>query len=212
MRILITAGPTREYIDPVRYLSNESSGKMGVALVAAAAARGHRVTLIHGPIAVACPAGVRAVAVTSAADMLRACLAAWTRQDVLIMAAAVADYAPARTEPAKRKKSPRDLTLRLVPTVDILAALSAARRTRQVAIGFALEDRHGRRNAAAKLARKKLDAIVLNAPSALSADRAQWQILTAAEGWQRVPPGPKPALAVRLIRLAERLHAAKSDD
>lgn len=212
MRILITAGPTREYIDPVRYLSNESSGKMGVALAAAAAARGHRVTLIHGPIAVACPAGVRAVAVTSATDMLQACLATWNRQDVLIMAAAVADYAPAQVESVKRKKSRRDLILRLVPTVDILAALSAARRPGQVVIGFALEDRNGRRNAAAKLARKKLDAIVLNTPSALSADRASWQILTKSEGWQRVPTGPKSTLGVRLVRLAERLHAAKSDD
>src|ERR1041384_5174432 len=91
LRVLITAGPTREYIDSVRYISNESSGRMGVALAAEAARRGHRVTLIHGPMALPIPKSVRAIPITSAADMLEACRREWPGQDALLMAAAVAD-------------------------------------------------------------------------------------------------------------------------
>lgn len=208
LRILITAGPTREYIDPVRYISNESSGRMGLALAAEAASRGHRVTLVHGPIVDQPPRKVRPVAVVSAADMLAACERLWPQHDALIMAAAVADYTPAVPAGTKRKKRENDLLLRLKPTVDILARLSADRRPGQVVIGFALEDCAPRRNAESKLKGKGLDAIVLNGPSAIASDHSSAEILVRGTGWRRVPRGPKARLAARIIDVLEELAGA----
>jgi phosphopantothenoylcysteine decarboxylase/phosphopantothenate--cysteine ligase len=210
LRFLITAGPTREYIDPVRYISNDSSGKMGFALAGAAAARGHRVTLIHGPVGLKAAQGVRTIPVTSAADMLTACLERWPRQDVLIMAAAVADYAPVRLAKGKLKKAASGRVLRLKPTVDVLAALASRRNPEQLVIGFALEDRNARRNAQAKLQRKRLDAIVLNRPETIGADRATVELLVAGRPWETVPAGVKARLAPRLIRVAEKLHRSRA--
>ncbi|HUU94307.1 MAG TPA: phosphopantothenoylcysteine decarboxylase [Phycisphaerae bacterium] len=206
LRILITAGPTREYIDPVRYISNDSSGKMGFALAQAARSRGHRVTLVHGPVALPAPSRVQAVPVVSAADMLRACLDCWAEHDALIMAAAVADYTPARPVRAKLKKSASARVLRLKPTVDILAMLAKCRRPDQIVVGFAVEDRAPRRNAEQKLRRKGLDAIVLNRLQAIGAERAAVEILVRAGAWQAVRLTTKSRLAARLIRLVERLH------
>jgi phosphopantothenoylcysteine decarboxylase/phosphopantothenate--cysteine ligase len=209
LRLLVTAGPTREYLDPVRYISNDSSGKMGFALAEAAAARGMRVTLVHGPVALTRPPGVRAVAVVSAAEMLAACTRLWPRHDALIMAAAVADYTPVRPARAKRRKSSGVLTLRLKPTVDILATLAAARRNDQIAVGFALEDRAARRNAEDKLVRKWLDAIVLNRPQAIGAERSAVEVLVRGEGWRSFPKAAKTRHAARIVRLVERLCAVK---
>ncbi len=208
LRLLITAGPTREYLDPVRYISNDSSGKMGFALAAAARKREMRVTLVHGPVAIAPPTGVRTVAVVSAADMLAACTELWPRHDALLMAAAVADYAPAQRSRSKRKKSTQDMTLCLKPTVDILAALAAERRPDQVVVGFALEDRAPRRNAERKLRRKGLDAIVLNHPTAIGAERSAVEVLVRGERWRRLPTAAKSRHAQHIIRLVEKLAAA----
>lgn len=207
LRILITAGPTREYIDPVRYLSNESSGKMGFAIAAAAARRGHRVTLVHGPVLLPPPRGVQCRAVVSADEMLAACRAASVSQHVLIMAAAVADYRPARQLPSKMKKTTDALTLALAPTVDVLKSVAARRPKHQVAIGFALEDRHGRARAEEKLRRKKLDAIILNQPAALSADRSTIEVLDRDSGWIEFGEATKRRHAGRIVKLAERLAA-----
>jgi phosphopantothenoylcysteine decarboxylase/phosphopantothenate--cysteine ligase len=209
LRALITAGPTREYLDPVRYLSNDSSGQMGFALAAAAVERGMRVTLVHGPVALEKPAGVRAVGVVSAAEMLAECHKLWPQHDVLIMAAAVADYAPSRVARFKRKKSGAALVLRLRPTVDILRALAARRRAGQVVIGFALEDRAGRRNAERKLREKRLDAIVLNRPEAIGARRAAVDVLVAGHEWQELKAAPKSRQAREIARLVEKLAAAR---
>ena len=208
LRILVTAGPTREYIDPVRYISNDSSGKMGFALAQAAHARGHGVTLVHGPVTLPAPQGVSTVPVVSAADMLRACRDHWPHHDALIMAAAVADYTPARPVRAKLKKTAAARVLRLNPTVDILATLAGCRRADQVVIGFAVEDRAPRRRAEQKLHRKGLDAIVLNRPGAIGADRAAVEILVRGQRWQTVPAARKSRLAMRLVRLVEQLHTA----
>lgn len=206
LRILITAGPTREYIDPVRYLSNDSSGRMGFALARAALARGHRVTLVHGPVALVPPAGARAVSVVSAADMLAACERAWPRHEVLIMAAAVADYTPAEPSPFKRKKQARQVSLRLKPTVDVLARLSANRPSpRAVVVGFALEDRDARRNAERKLASKNLDAIVLNRPTAIGAERCAMELLVRGGRWRRLVLRNKAAHAAEILRVVETL-------
>lgn len=206
-RILVTAGPTREYVDPVRYISNDSSGRMGFSIAAAAAGAGCRVTLVHGPVQLDPPAGVRAVAVTSADQMLAACRARWPRHDVLIMAAAVADYRAAKPAARKIKRSRDQRVLKLRPTVDILATLSAERRAGQVVIGFALEDRNGRAEARGKLVRKGLDAIVLNSPAAISAGRAELDVLVRGRRWERWRGAPKAVLAARLVELACRLAA-----
>lgn len=210
MRILITAGPTREYLDPVRYLSNDSSGKMGFALAAEALRRGHRVTLVHGPVALPPPAGADCLAITSAADLLSACRRVWPRHDVLIMAAAVADYTPADRSPKKRKKSAAELLIRLKPTTDVLATLSAERAAGQRVVGFALEDDHARARAADKLARKNLDAIVLNRPAAIGADRSQVEWLIRGQPWQTLPSADKRSTARRLIVAIEALAAQRA--
>lgn len=209
MKILITAGPTREFIDPVRFLSNASTGRMGVALAAAARRRGHAVTLVYGPIEVDPPPGVRAVPVISAVDMLAECLRYWPRHDALIMSAAVADFAPADVAGHKIKKSGQHRSLRLKPTPDILATLAAIRVPGQTVIGFALEDRNARRNAGRKLAAKGLDAIVLNAPSNIGAQRGVVEVLARGGTWQRWPAATKLKIAARLIRFSEQLHAAR---
>jgi len=209
MRILITAGPTRERLDPVRFLSNESSGKMGFALAVAAVQRGHDVRIVHGPVAIAPPAGIRATAVVSAAEMLAACERIWPRCDALIMAAAVADYAPARVSKSKLKKSRAALTIRLIPTADVLTTLSASRRPGQIVMGFALEDRAPRRNAAAKLRRKGLDAIVLNRPSAIGADVSSVELLTRGGKWKRLSRSHKGRQAQRLVLELERIWAGR---
>lgn len=203
--ILITAGPTREYVDPVRYLSNDSSGQMGLALAGAAAARGHVVHLVHGPISLRSPANCTAHAVTSAQDMLEVCQRLWSRCEVLIMAAAVADYRPARPSAVKLKKQPQPMTLQLEPTPDVLATLSAMRGPGQVVIGFALEDVDARTRAADKLRRKNLDAIVLNSPAAIGAEQSRVEVLEAAGEWQALAMGAKSNTALRIIEIAERL-------
>ncbi len=220
LRILVTAGPTREYIDPVRYISNDSSGAMGIAIAEHAAQRGHRITLVHGPVTAALPraarpgskrAGranaraIRLVPVVSAADMLNACRRAWPRHDVLVMAAAVADYTPRAPARLKRKKSTAPLTLELAPTVDILATLARGRRSNQRVIGFALEDRAMRKNAASKLERKAIDAIVLNRPAAIGATTSTIEILVAGRGWEAPRRAEKRRHAQRIVALAETL-------
>lgn len=205
LRILVTAGPTREYIDSVRFLSNDSSGKMGFAIAAAAAARGHRITLVHGPVALAAADKVKAVGVVSAADMLRACRKEWPGHEVLIMAAAVADYTPARRSRFKLKKSGDGLSLELVPTVDVLRTLAASRGTQQRVIGFALEDRAARQHAEKKLNDKGLDAIVLNRPTAIGADASSVELLRAGGRWRRVAERDKHSLAQIIVDLAEAI-------
>ncbi len=209
LRVLVTAGPTREYLDPVRYLSNDSSGQMGFAVALAAARRHHAVTLVHGPVALQPPPGVTVRPVVSADDMWQACRDVWADHDVLIMAAAVADFTPARRARRKLKKAEAQLSIALKPTRDVLAALARRRRADQVVIGFALEDQHAQSRAAAKLRDKHLNAIVLNAPSAIGAGASAIRVLRADAGWQPSRQGTKRTHAAHLVKLAEQLHAAK---
>lgn len=162
-KILITAGATREEIDPVRFLSNRSSGRMGFALAEAAAARGAEVTLVAGATgANASAPEVRVIRALSADEMHAAVLGEVKNTTVFIGAAAVSDYRPARRATQKIKKSGANLTLTLEPTPDILAAVSAARHSGLLVIGFAAESEHVVAHAREKLARKNLDAIVAN--------------------------------------------------
>jgi phosphopantothenoylcysteine decarboxylase / phosphopantothenate---cysteine ligase len=162
-KVLITAGPTREAIDPVRFLSNRSTGTMGFALAEVAAQRGADVVLVTGPASLPTPEGVLRIDVTSAADMHEAAMR-HVDADLVIGAAAVADYAPAEFSARKVKKGEGDLVLHLRRTPDILAEIGARKRPAQTLVGFALETDDGERNARAKLERKQLDWIVLNRP------------------------------------------------
>ena len=162
LRVLVTAGPTREPLDPVRYISNHSSGKMGAALAAAAWTRGAEVTLVHGPLAVPLPVGVRAVPVTTTAEMCDAVRAEIGAADVVVMAAAPADFTAAAPAAEKIKKGAAPAALALAPTVDILLATRDARKPGATVVGFALETTAVVASARAKLAAKGLDLVVAN--------------------------------------------------
>ena len=162
MRILITAGPTREKIDPVRFISNRSSGKMGYAIAECALSMGHEVILISGPVAIIPPAGAKIINVISAADMASAVHQYAPESDVVIMTAAVADYRPVHPFDSKMKKLPGKLVLELERTEDILAALGANKKAGQKLIGFAAETDDLEQNALGKLERKNLDWIAAN--------------------------------------------------
>ena len=165
-RVLVTAGPTREPIDPVRYLSNPASGKMGFAVARAAARRGAEVLLVTGPSQLPDPAGVRVVRVATAAEMASAVLAEAATQDAFVAAAAVSDYRPRDPSPSKKKKRPGDETLVLTRTVDILATLGerlGGKPGGPVLVGFAAETEDVVANARAKLRQKGCDLVVANA-------------------------------------------------
>jgi len=164
MHVLLTAGPTYEPLDPVRFLGNRSTGKMGYALAEAFAAEGATVTLVSGPSVLPDPAStrVRTVRVETAAEMYAAAAAAAPTADVWVFAAAVADYRPAEVATEKIKKSGDTLTLQLVKNVDIAATLGQTKRAEQFAVGFALETTNEVAHAQDKLRRKNFDLIVLN--------------------------------------------------
>lgn len=163
-KVLITAGPTHEKIDPVRFIGNCSSGKMGYALAEECAARGAEVTLVSGPVAIRTSnPSIRVVDVESARDMLAACEEAFPSADIAVMCAAVADYAPAEVADRKIKREHSEVpVIHLVKNPDIAATLGSRKRPGQILVGFALETDHELDNAAEKLRRKNLDMIVLN--------------------------------------------------
>jgi phosphopantothenoylcysteine decarboxylase/phosphopantothenate--cysteine ligase len=162
-RVLINAGPTRERIDPVRYLSNYSSGKMGVALADAASQYGAEVELVLGPVNVYPEQNsVKIINVTSAESMAEECTTRFKKCDVAILAAAVADFTPEIVSEKKIKRSGNELIIRLKPTTDIAAALGKIKTSNQLLAGFALETDNELENAAGKLKQKNLDLIILN--------------------------------------------------
>lgn len=162
MKFLLTAGPTREAIDPVRYISNRSSGKMGYAIAEAAIAAGHEVILISGPVCLPPPSGVQLVKVTTADEMYAAVHEQITSVDIAILAAAVADFKPAQVSTQKLKKHEGIPEIRLVPTRDILASLGAIAARHFLLVGFAAETENIAANAVNKLIRKGCDIIIAN--------------------------------------------------
>ena len=211
--ILLTAGPTREAIDPVRFISNRSSGKMGYAVAAAALEQGARVTLVSGPVALQPPAGSRVIGVESAQEMYDAVMREVEGCDIFIACAAVSDYRVAVSEAHKIKKSDAELTLRLSPNPDILAAVSAG-EARPFCVGFAAETRDVERYARDKLERKKLDMIAANLVgdehSGFEIDFNQLEVYWP-EGHRSIDRASKSEIATRLIDLiAERYTAARS--
>ena len=176
-RILITSGPTRQYLDPVRYLTNASSGRMGAALAAAAVEAGHQVVVVSGPVDVTYPAAAEVVPVVSTDDMLAACLTAFPACDGLIAVAAPCDYRPSAVSPQKIRKSGGPLRLELVETPDVVAALAAIKTASQWLVAFALETEDQHLRAMQKLERKSCDLIVVNGPEAIDAADTRVEIL-----------------------------------
>jgi phosphopantothenoylcysteine decarboxylase / phosphopantothenate---cysteine ligase len=168
-RILITSGPTRQYLDPVRYLTNASSGRMGKALAEAAVDMGHDVTVVSGPVEVQYPAAAEVIDVVSTEEMLEACRKLFPSCDGMIGVAAPCDYRPVRVAEQKIAKTGQPLTLHLIETDDVVATLGAAKRSNQWVVGFALETEDPRLRALAKLEKKHCDLIVLNGPDAMNA-------------------------------------------
>lgn len=194
----MTAGPTREHLDDVRFLSNASSGRMGFACARAARRAGHRVTLVTGPVALAAPPGVRTLRVTSAREMHRAVRRVFPRVRAVIMTAAVSDYRPETRAPGKLKKGPASRTVRLVRNPDILESLGA-RKGRRFLVGFALEVRDAEAHALLKARRKNLDLVVLNSPRSLDAGRMDAVVYAAGRPVRRFRRASKDAVARWLV-------------
>lgn len=211
-KILVTAGPNRERIDPVRFLSNRSTGKMGYALAAAAWRRGAEVVLISGPTALESPHGVRRISVTTAAEMGQAVLDELDASTMLFMAAAVADYRPAKPAAQKIKKHAGEMVLELERTVDVLEEV-AKRKGRQLLIGFAAETENVVENARRKLREKGLDMIVANdvagAKTGFEVD-TNAVILIDERGREDVPLGSKQAVADSILDQALTLPRKKT--
>ena len=206
--VLISAGGTREPVDAVRYVGNRSSGRMGVALAAEARRRGADVTLLAANLAVPAPEGVEVVDTPTAADLEREALARAAESDVIVMAAAVADYRPAAALAAKRPKDAETWTLELEPTTDVLAAIGASRRDEQVIVGFAAETGEGGMDRArAKLERKGADLVVFNdvSQAGIGFDTTDNAVtLVSSTGERAVPRASKPEIAASILDEVER--------
>jgi phosphopantothenoylcysteine decarboxylase/phosphopantothenate--cysteine ligase len=202
-RVLITAGPTREPLDPVRYLSNASTGAQGVALAEEALQRGWAVDLVHGPMEVPLPERVTAHAVLTAAQMLEVCRKLHPACNLVIGAAAVCDYRPVSPLGMKRKRGADPWILELVPTEDILADLGE-RKGNKIHVGFALETESLLKNASRKIAAKNLDWLVANPASAIGAGQAHYLILGSDGSTSDLGTITKRELARKLFDAVER--------
>jgi phosphopantothenoylcysteine decarboxylase/phosphopantothenate--cysteine ligase len=210
MHFLITAGGTREHIDPVRYIGNKSSGKMGYAIARAAVQRSHNVTLITTVESLHAPEGAQQVRVESAAEMFGAVKKHFESADCLIMAAAVSDFTPAERRAKKIKKSGKGFTLELKPTSDILKWAGQNKTAQQRIVGFALEDTDARENAEKKMDKKNLDMAVLNRPETLAAETAKVEIKSRTGQWRKFQRDSKSVVAGEIISAAESLFTERA--
>ena len=199
-RILITSGPTRQYLDPVRYLTNASSGRMGAALAAAAIAQRHRVVIVSGPVDVDYPRDAEVIPVVSTEDMLEACLDVFPTCDGLIAAAAPCDYRPIVVASQKIKKTGEPLMLHMVETPDVVALLAAIRES-QWMVAFALETEDRRMRAMQKLERKSCDLIVANGPTVIHSPRTTVEVLDKAGKLLATFSGDKQQVALDLLEV-----------
>jgi phosphopantothenoylcysteine decarboxylase/phosphopantothenate--cysteine ligase len=204
VRFLITAGPTREPIDPVRYLSNRSSGKMGYAVAEAALDAGHNVVLISGPVAIDSPRGAKLISVSTSDEMFEAVHQHAGDRDIVVMCAAVADYKPAEFSGNKSKKRNRNFSLELVPTRDILASL--AKPDRQfLLVGFAAETQNVEENAQQKLRHKNCDIIVANDVSdmrlGMESDENEVTVVFRNGEMKKIRRASKKIIARELIKI-----------
>lgn len=211
VRALVTAGPTREPIDPVRFISNASSGRQAAALASEALARSWRVDVVCGPLEVELPPGAARHPVSTAAEMLEACLRLHPSADVVIGAAAVSDFRPARFSPAKRPRGDGAWMLELVPTPDILAALGPLKGDR-IHAGFALESEDLVENARRKLREKNLDLIVANPVEAVGSSESRYHLISADGSVRELGRLTKLELARALVDEIARLLGYRHRD
>lgn len=198
-RILITSGPTRQYLDPVRYLTNGSSGRMGAALARAALDAGYDVTIVSGPVQLEYPAEAELISVVSTEQMCDSCREIYPRCVGAIGAAAPSDYRPRFVATQKIAKTGQPLLLELVETPDVMAALGAMKRSDQWLVGFALETRDPHIRALVKLEKKSCDLMVLNGPEAIDADRSQVEIIDSRGRVLRSLGGAKSQVAQGIL-------------
>jgi phosphopantothenoylcysteine decarboxylase/phosphopantothenate--cysteine ligase len=208
VKFVVTAGPTREPLDPVRYLSNRSSGKMGYAIAAAALEKHHAVTLISGPVALAAPSGAEIICVTTGDEMFDAVAARLDDCDVLVMCAAVSDYTPAKVETRKMEKRKTPFALELIPTRDILASLPRKNRSYLV-VGFAAETHDLETNAQKKLREKNCDLIVANdvskTDSGMESDENEVTIFFRSGESKTISRTSKKIIARELVKIISKM-------
>ncbi len=202
-RILITSGPTRQHLDPVRYLTNASSGRMGEAIVQAAVDAGHEVVVVSGPVEVAYAKEAAVVSVISTEEMLAACERLFPDCDGLIGIAAPCDYRPVKVAEHKIHKTGEPLVLHLIETPDIVASLAAGKRPDQWLVGFALETEDQRFRALAKMEKKSCDLMAINGPQAIAAVETAIEVLDRTGSLVVSLAGSKQAVAARLFALIE---------
>jgi phosphopantothenoylcysteine decarboxylase / phosphopantothenate---cysteine ligase len=207
VRFVVTAGPTREAIDPVRFISNRSSGKMGYAIAEAALARKHEVTLISGPVCLRPPGGAKIVPIKTSDELYAAVRGALRQCDVLVMCAAVADYKSAAISERKMQKRKTAFALRLVPTRDILASLP--KRRRYLVVGFAAETHDLEIKAAKKLSAKNCDAIVANdvsgSETGMESDENEITIFFRDGESQKISRARKKIIARELVKIISKM-------
>ncbi|TWU43058.1 Coenzyme A biosynthesis bifunctional protein CoaBC [Novipirellula aureliae] len=211
-RILITSGPTRQYLDPVRYLTNASSGRMGSALAAAAIAEGHQVVIVSGPVSVAYPAAAEIINVETTDEMLTASMSAFESCDGAIGAAAPCDYMPRFIQTQKIAKTGDALQLELIETADVVAMLGQRKKQGQWVVGFALETEDRRFRATVKLQKKCCDWIVSNGPQAIDSDQNDIELLNRHGDVILTVQGTKEQVATELMKkISEQLPDEKLD-
>jgi phosphopantothenoylcysteine decarboxylase/phosphopantothenate--cysteine ligase len=203
-RILITSGPTRQYLDPVRYLTNASSGRMGRALAAAALELGHEVVVISGPVEVEYPPAAEVVRIISTEDLLDACVRVFPQCDGLIAAAAPCDYRPVRVATHKIAKTGQPLELHLIETPDVVATLGKQRQKHQWLVGFALETQDQRMRALIKLEKKSCDLMVVNGLQAMNSPDNQVEILDRRGDTVGTLQGTKDKVARGILRIIQQ--------
>lgn len=207
MRILITAGPTREYLDDVRFLSNASSGQMGYSIAAAVVAAGHEAVLVSGPVNLEPPDGCEVHRVETTSDLESACMRLFPSCDGVIAAAAVCDYRPKERAEGKLKKTGGKVVFEMVETTDVLAALGRSKTNQQWIVGFALESQNPRENALRKIKAKNCDFIVLNDTSAIGSPQNSVELINADGRTEVTLSGPKPEIAGDLVEWLTKLFA-----
>jgi len=209
-RILLTSGPTRQYLDPVRYLTNGSSGRMGRALAEAALELGHDVTIVSGPVAIEYPRAAKVHSVISTEELLDACQRLFPQCDGAIGAAAPCDYRPRKVAERKLSKTGEPLMLELIETPDVMATLGATKRPDQWLVGFALETDDQRFRALTKLEKKSCDLIVLNGPKAMDALDNQVEVFDKSGSVVTSVGGTKDSVARAILRtIQDRLIAKR---
>ncbi|MEZ6094368.1 MAG: phosphopantothenoylcysteine decarboxylase [Pirellulaceae bacterium] len=204
MRILLTSGPTRQYLDPVRFISNASSGTMGRELAQAILDRGHQVVIVSGPVKVTYPDAAEVINVETTEQMLAECLQQFPDCDGLIGVAAPCDYRPVEVASHKIRKTGEPLVITLVETEDIVATMGKQKRADQWTLGFALETEDAHFRAIGKLQRKLCDAVVINSASAIDSDNNSIEIVNADEQIVMKAEGSKADVAARIMDYVER--------